>query len=138
MARPWLCALSARAIRPEYAAFDAEARFAISDKQTREAKSCECPAILRGVKSPKDCKLFGRACTPETPMGACMVSSRVLRGLLHLSPRRNDGGHGGGGMTLLLPGATVEMAHGGGGMATAPDPRDVCAPFRQPAAGSGA
>lgn len=66
---------SARAIRPELADFDAEARFAISEKQSREVKSCECPAILRGVKSPKDCKLFGKACTPETPMGACMVSS---------------------------------------------------------------
>jgi hydrogenase expression/formation protein HypD len=67
--------LSARAIRPTLADFDAEARFTISEKQSREVKSCECPAILRGVKSPKDCKLFGKACTPETPMGACMVSS---------------------------------------------------------------
>ncbi|NKI99530.1 hydrogenase formation protein HypD [Novosphingobium sp. SG707] len=66
---------SARAIRPELADFDAEARFTISEKQSREVKSCECPAILRGVKQPKDCKLFGKACTPETPMGACMVSS---------------------------------------------------------------
>ncbi|MDR6706858.1 hydrogenase expression/formation protein HypD [Novosphingobium sp. 1748] len=66
---------SARAIRPELADFDAEARFAISEKQSREVKSCECPAILRGVKQPKDCKLFGKACTPEMPMGACMVSS---------------------------------------------------------------
>ncbi|NBC35236.1 hydrogenase formation protein HypD [Novosphingobium sp. FSY-8] len=66
---------SAFAIAPEYAAFDAEQRFPISDKASRETKSCECPAILRGVKEPKDCKLFGRACTPETPMGACMVSS---------------------------------------------------------------
>lgn len=67
--------LSARAIRPEYAAHDAEARFAISDKQSRETKSCECPSILRGVKQPQDCKLFAKVCTPETPMGACMVSS---------------------------------------------------------------
>ncbi|WP_044561263.1 hydrogenase formation protein HypD [Azospirillum sp. B4] len=66
---------SALAIRAEYAAFDAEKRFALSEKQSRETKSCECPAILRGVKKPKDCKLFGKACTPETPMGACMVSS---------------------------------------------------------------
>lgn len=66
---------SALAIRDEYAAFDAEKRFAISDKASRETKSCECPSILRGIKKPKDCKLFGKACTPETPMGACMVSS---------------------------------------------------------------
>jgi hydrogenase expression/formation protein HypD len=36
---------------------------------------CECPAVLRGTKSPADCRLFGTACTPQTPLGACMVSS---------------------------------------------------------------
>jgi hydrogenase expression/formation protein HypD len=46
-----------------------------SRKQSREVKSCECPAILRGVKKPTDCKLFGTVCTPDTPMGSCMVSS---------------------------------------------------------------
>ncbi len=66
---------SALSIRDKYAAFDAEKRFEISDKVSREVKSCECPAILRGVKKPKDCKLFGNVCTPETPMGSCMVSS---------------------------------------------------------------
>ena len=38
-------------------------------------KACECGPILRGVKAPLDCKLFGTVCTPDTPMGACMVSS---------------------------------------------------------------
>ncbi|UAB77840.1 hydrogenase formation protein HypD [Erythrobacter sp. SCSIO 43205] len=66
---------SALSIREKYAAFDAEKRFEISEKVSREVKSCECPAILRGVKKPKDCKLFGNVCTPETPMGSCMVSS---------------------------------------------------------------
>lgn len=66
---------SALAIRPHLAAHDAEARFALSDKQSREVKSCECPAVLRGVKKPTECRLFGNGCTPETPMGACMVSS---------------------------------------------------------------
>lgn len=66
---------SALAIRSEYAAFDAEHRFEISEKASREVKSCECPSILRGVKKPKDCKLFGNGCTPESPMGSCMVSS---------------------------------------------------------------
>jgi hydrogenase expression/formation protein HypD len=37
--------------------------------------ACECGAILRGVKKPADCKLFGTVCTPDTPMGSCMVSS---------------------------------------------------------------
>lgn len=66
---------SALAIRERYAAYDAEKRFVLTEKASREVKSCECPAILRGVKKPKDCKLFGKACTPESPMGSCMVSS---------------------------------------------------------------
>ena len=66
---------SALQIREAYAAFDAEKRFAVSEKASREVKSCECPAILRGVKKPTDCKLFGTVCTPDNPMGSCMVSS---------------------------------------------------------------
>jgi len=66
---------SALKIREAYGAFDAERRFALTPKQSREVKSCECPAILRGVKKPTECRLFGTVCTPENPMGACMVSS---------------------------------------------------------------
>jgi hydrogenase expression/formation protein HypD len=66
---------SALRIRDAYAAFDAEKRFEVSEKSSREVKSCECPAILRGVKKPTDCKLFGTVCTPDNPMGSCMVSS---------------------------------------------------------------
>ena len=44
-------------------------------RPARDNPACECGAILRGAKRPRDCKLFGAACTPETPMGACMVSS---------------------------------------------------------------
>ena len=65
---------SALALRAELAAFDAEQRFAMPAGQGREHKSCECPAILRGEKSPAQCKLFGVACTPECPLGPCMVS----------------------------------------------------------------
>jgi hydrogenase expression/formation protein HypD len=66
---------SALRIRDAHADFDAEKRFEISPKQSRETKSCECPAILRGAKKPTDCKLFGTVCTPDSPMGSCMVSS---------------------------------------------------------------
>ncbi|GAA0775934.1 hydrogenase formation protein HypD [Roseibium denhamense] len=66
---------SALKIRDAFAEFDAEKRFSLTPKQSREVKSCECPAILRGVKKPTDCKLFGTVCTPDNPMGACMVSS---------------------------------------------------------------
>ena len=66
---------SALEIRPEYADFDAERRFALRRSNGRDVKGCECPAILRGVKKPTDCRLFGTVCTPENPMGSCMVSS---------------------------------------------------------------
>lgn len=66
---------SALKIREAYEAFDAEQRFEVTEKKSREVKSCECPAILRGVKKPTDCKLFGTVCTPDNPMGSCMVSS---------------------------------------------------------------
>jgi hydrogenase expression/formation protein HypD len=66
---------SALRIRPQFAAFDAEQRFGIETRRARDAKSCECPSILRGAKKPTDCKLFGTVCTPENPIGSCMVSS---------------------------------------------------------------
>lgn len=66
---------SALRIRPEFARFDAERRFDLTPKKSRENAACACPAILRGLREPTDCPLFGRVCTPETPMGACMVSS---------------------------------------------------------------
>lgn len=66
---------SALRIRDAYADLDAETRFRVEAGESRETKGCECPAILRGVKRPTDCKLFGAVCTPENPMGSCMVSS---------------------------------------------------------------
>jgi len=66
---------SALKIRERFADFDAEARFGLRYRPVPDHKSCDCGAILRGVKGPLDCKLFGTVCTPETPMGSCMVSS---------------------------------------------------------------
>ena len=66
---------SALRIRAAYAAFDAERRFALETRAVADNKACECGAILRGVKHPRDCKVFGTVCTPETPIGSCMVSS---------------------------------------------------------------
>ncbi|KAB2941960.1 MAG: hydrogenase formation protein HypD [Hyphomicrobium sp.] len=66
---------SALRIKDAYADFDAEKRFSVTTRKVRDAKSCECPSILRGAKKPTDCKLFGTACTPENPIGSCMVSS---------------------------------------------------------------
>lgn len=66
---------SALQIRHEYAAFDAEKRFILPETKGVEHKQCDCGAILRGLKKPTDCKLFAKVCTPENPLGSCMVSS---------------------------------------------------------------
>ena len=62
-------------LRKEYQRFDAELAFDIDPGTAYEPKGCICGDILRGVKTPVDCGLFGRACTPEYPVGPCMVSS---------------------------------------------------------------
>ena len=66
---------SALRIRDAYAAFDAEQIFEVPDISVPDAKSCECGAIVRGLKHPRECKLFGTVCTPSHPIGSCMVSS---------------------------------------------------------------
>jgi len=66
---------SALRIRDQFAKFDAEKRFDLTYEPVPDHKACECGAILRGVKRPQDCKLFGTVCTPENPIGSCMVSS---------------------------------------------------------------
>jgi len=66
---------SGLALRAEYAQFDATARFAIEAGEPDEPKGCACGEVLRGVLDPAACPLFGVRCTPEDPVGACMVSS---------------------------------------------------------------
>jgi len=60
--------------RPEYSRFDARKHFSLSEKDSQEPKGCICGEILKGLKTPKDCPLFNTACTPDNPVGACMVS----------------------------------------------------------------
>ena len=62
-------------IRQKYERFDAAKNFDIKPGPAREPKGCICGAVLRGVSTPLDCKLFRVACTPERPVGPCMVSS---------------------------------------------------------------
>ena len=62
-------------IRPKYAAFDTEHRFQIELGTVRENAACQCPSIIRGVKKPVDCAIFGTVCTPRNPIGSCMVSA---------------------------------------------------------------
>lgn len=66
---------SALKIKSCYGEFDAERRFQIPLLSSKDNKACECGAILRGVKRPQDCKIFGTVCTPDNPIGSCMVSS---------------------------------------------------------------
>jgi hydrogenase expression/formation protein HypD len=62
-------------LRAEYAAFDAERKFALPNISVADPKACQCGEVLKGAIKPWQCKVFGTACTPETPLGALMVSS---------------------------------------------------------------
>lgn len=66
---------SALRIRDDYAAFDAERQFDLPGVRVADPKACQCGEVLKGVLKPWECKVFGTACTPETPIGTCMVSS---------------------------------------------------------------
>lgn len=80
--RPWFewrglgfISHSALAVRANYAAFDAERIFEIPALRVADPKACQCGEVLKGAIKPWECKVFGTACTPETPIGTCMVSS---------------------------------------------------------------
>jgi len=62
-------------LRGRYARFDAERKFALPNVRIADPKACQCGEVLKGVIKPRQCKLFGTACTPQTPVGALMVSS---------------------------------------------------------------
>jgi hydrogenase expression/formation protein HypD len=62
-------------IAPSYGEFDSEGRFAINPVRGQEPEGCLCGRVLQGLNKPPDCPLFGRSCTPDQPIGACMVSS---------------------------------------------------------------
>jgi hydrogenase expression/formation protein HypD len=66
---------SALKLRPEFAAWDAELRFEVPGIRVADPKACQCGEVLKGAIKPWQCKVFGTACTPETPIGTCMVSS---------------------------------------------------------------
>jgi hydrogenase expression/formation protein HypD len=66
---------SAYAVKDEYTAFNIENLESYKFLEKEEHKACQCSSILRGIKTPLDCKLFGKLCHPENPIGSCMVSS---------------------------------------------------------------
>jgi len=65
---------SALKIRSDFVQWDAEERFEVPGLQVADPKACQCGEVLKGVIKPWECKVFGTACTPETPIGSCMVS----------------------------------------------------------------
>ncbi len=128
------CRTARCASASSYAAFDAEARYGIEYRSVPDHKACECGAILRGVKTPAQCKVFGTACTPEHPLGSCMVSERRrLRRALHVRPvqgrgdrsprrprsRRTDAMRDGYVKPIDFRNGRVDMTHGSGGRAMA-------------------
>lgn len=62
-------------LRESYARFDAALRVPVTPPESRETPGCQCGEVLRGIIAPPQCRLFGRACVPEHPIGPCMVSS---------------------------------------------------------------
>jgi hydrogenase expression/formation protein HypD len=62
-------------VRGKYERFDADRVFSVSPKPPREPKGCRCGDMIRGAATPLECKLFRKVCTPERPVGPCMVSS---------------------------------------------------------------
>jgi hydrogenase expression/formation protein HypD len=66
---------SALQLAPAYAKYDAEQRYTVPGVNVADPKACQCGEVLKGVLKPWECKVFGTACTPETPIGTCMVSS---------------------------------------------------------------
>lgn len=65
---------SGLAVKEEYQAFDAAFQLPVTAEETREPAGCRCGEVLRGVTIPAKCPLFGKLCTPDHPVGSCMVS----------------------------------------------------------------
>jgi hydrogenase expression/formation protein HypD len=81
---------SGLAIREEFAEADARRRFDVDLAPSLEPRGCLCGEVLRGVTDPADCPLFGRRCTPQDPVGACMVSSEGACAARHRYRRLDD------------------------------------------------
>lgn len=65
---------SGLALRPEFEKYDAKKKFDLTFRYVEKHTACICDKVLRGIADPTDCRMFGKACTPRTPVGPCMVS----------------------------------------------------------------
>lgn len=90
---------SALKVHRDFAQWDAEERFSMPSVRVADPKACQCGEVLKGVIKPWECKVFGTACTPETPIGTCMVSPEgacaayYTFGRLHRETAVMVGGH---------------------------------------------
>ncbi len=90
-------------MRAEYAAYDAERLFSVPGARIADPKSCQCGEVLKGAIKPPQCKVFGSACTPQTPLGALMVSSEGACAAYHQFARREP-------LTAVIPLHPAEAA----------------------------
>ena len=106
-------AQSALRLRAEFAPWDAELRYAVPGVRVADPKACQCGEVLKGVIKPWECKVFGTACTPETPDRHLHgVVRRGLRRLLQLRPAASrGGGHAGSGVGLASARAVDRSGH---------------------------
>jgi len=82
---------SALKLRPAFAEWDAEVRFELPYQPVADHPACACGDILKGLKKPTDCKIFATACTPESPIGSCMVSPEGSCAAYYLYGRHRPG-----------------------------------------------
>jgi len=71
-------------LKKEYEQYDAQKKFGIVFRHIAKHSACICDKVLRGIAQPSDCKMFGKACTPRTPVGPCMVSHEGACKIWHL------------------------------------------------------
>ncbi len=75
-------------LREEFSKYDARKKFNINLKPSKEPKGCICGKVLKGITKPTDCKLFAKGCTPEKPVGPCMVSTEGACGIVYKFRKR--------------------------------------------------
>ncbi len=75
-------------LKPEFEQYDAQKKFDIEIRHVDKHSACICDRVLRGIAQPSDCKLFGKVCTPRTPVGPCMVSHEGACKIWHLYESR--------------------------------------------------
>ena len=88
-------------LRDEYSDYDSRRKYNIPEFKTEYKTACRCGEVLQGKITPEDCPLFGKACNPEHPVGACMVSGEAhVQRFIYMEANYGD---------------MVTLAHGGGG-----------------------